>query len=158
MQEEMNFTIRPARPKEADKLTDIALAAKRHWGYPEEWMALWLSELECTPEFVSKDHVCCAEVNGDLAGFYSVIEDNGIWSVEDFWVHPTHMGCGIGRRLFLHAVDFVAESGGKTLRVVSDPNAESFYVKMGARRIGYVSSKPEGRQLPLLEVTIKEKH
>ncbi len=41
-------------------------------------------------------------------------------------------------------------SGGATLRIASDPNAEGFYLKMGARRVGETPSQPEGRALPLL--------
>jgi hypothetical protein len=39
------------------------------------------------------------------------------------------------------------------VRIQSEPNAEGFYVKMGARRIGSVeSSVMKGRLLPLMEV------
>jgi hypothetical protein len=36
------------------------------------------------------------------------------------------------------------------LRIASDPFAEGFYRRMGARRVGVVPSTPRGRTLPLL--------
>ena len=34
------ISIRRVTPHEADALTQIALAAKAYWGYPERWMEL----------------------------------------------------------------------------------------------------------------------
>lgn len=33
--------IRRVLPEEAAQLSRIALAAKRHWGYPERWIEAW---------------------------------------------------------------------------------------------------------------------
>ena len=40
------------------------------------------------------------------------------------------------------------------LRIVSDPNAEAFYLRKGAIRAGLVDSLPAGRQLPLLSLAL----
>jgi GNAT superfamily N-acetyltransferase len=157
MHGEMEISIRRAEPTDASALTDIAMAAKRHWDYPEEWLTLWRSELTATPAFIQTHPVYCALVATRLAAFYSLTESDGIWSFDDFWVCPKHMGMGIGRRLFNHATDVIRSEGGKTLRIESDPNAEGFYIKMGAHRIGHVPSQPEGRRLPLLEAAIGER-
>ncbi|MCB9089707.1 MAG: GNAT family N-acetyltransferase [Calditrichae bacterium] len=50
------------------------------------------------------------------------------------------MGQGAGARLFRHAVAALASHGIKHLKIVSDPHAEGFYQKMGARRVGAVAS------------------
>lgn len=42
-----------ALPAEASILTDIAFAAKRHWGYPEAWIAQWRSALTITPQQIA---------------------------------------------------------------------------------------------------------
>mgnify|MGYP003693542487 CR=1 FL=1 len=48
-----------------------------------------------------------------------------------------------------------ADSAIRALIVVSDPNAEGFYLKMGCRRIGTRPSELEdGRQLPLLRLAL----
>ncbi len=65
------------------------------------------------------------------------------------WVAPERVGGG-GAALFAHAVETARAEGASQLRISSDPNAEGFYVKMGARRVGEVPSRPPGRMLPLL--------
>jgi hypothetical protein len=42
--------------------------------------------------------------------------------------------------------------GYTTLTIVADPNAEEFYTRMGARRVGVVATVTEGkaRELPVL--------
>lgn len=74
--------------------------------------------------------------------------------LEHLWVAPTHIGTGIGRRLVAHATERLRAEGVRTVRIESDPNAEGFYVKMGARRVGEVASTPAGRTLPLLVLTL----
>jgi hypothetical protein len=43
-----------------------------------------------------------------------------------------------------------------TSTVPSDPNAQGFYVKMGAQRVGEVPSRPPGRTLPLLVLRLTD--
>ena len=38
--------------EDADALTEIAFAAKRHWRYPENWIRQWQEALTITPEYV----------------------------------------------------------------------------------------------------------
>lgn len=45
----MSIALRPATPADAAVLTEIAHAAKRHWGYPERWVQLWRAALTITP-------------------------------------------------------------------------------------------------------------
>ncbi len=37
----------------AGSLSAIALAAKRHWRYPERWIEIWTPILTLTPEYVT---------------------------------------------------------------------------------------------------------
>jgi GNAT superfamily N-acetyltransferase len=57
-------------------------------------------------------------------------------TLEDLWVDPVAIGSGVGRRLFDHAVVTAAGLGLTSLLIESDPNAEGFYLAMGAERIG----------------------
>jgi ribosomal protein S18 acetylase RimI-like enzyme len=64
------------------------------------------------------------------------------------------MGAGIGARLLREAIEAIAAAGGGTLEIASDPNAEGFYLRMGAIRVGSLPSWPAGRRLPLLVVDV----
>jgi len=146
----MRFRIRPADPSERDALTDIAHEAKAHWGYPPEWMALWRDDLVFEAAAFGRWRIFCAVAGGDVVGVCSVSRDGTQAELENIWVLPDFMGHGIGRALFKHAAAEARRDGARRLRIVSDPHARGFYEKLGARRVGSVPSKPEGRRLPCL--------
>jgi len=134
----MNLTpvFRRAQPAEAAQLTQIALAAKQSWGYPDEWMAEWRPDLTITPGYIGSSPVWVAEVEGAVAGFVGLVRTDGDWQLEHLWVRPEFHGGGVGRALFGEAVRQARAAGATELRIKSDPNAEAFYLKMGAVRTG----------------------
>jgi GNAT superfamily N-acetyltransferase len=148
--------IRRARPHEAALLTEIAHAAKRHWGYPERWMAEWRGALTITPDQVERDDVWLAEVDGVTAGFHCVSVDGERATLEHLWLAPEMIGRGLGAALFRHAAGVSAERGARTLVIDSDPNAEGFYLRMGAVSRGEVRADVAGtaRTLPRLELAL----
>jgi GNAT superfamily N-acetyltransferase len=143
--------IRRAVADDADALTAVAHAAKRHWGYPEAWMALWRRDLTLTVEFIERYPVHCAVDADAIVGFYALLFAGADCELEHFWVVPARMGAGVGRALFEHAVERCRAIGAERLWINADPNAEGFYRRMGARRVGEVLSTPAGRTLPRLE-------
>jgi ribosomal protein S18 acetylase RimI-like enzyme len=147
-----------ARPSDAEALTRIAFAAKRYWGYPERWIEHWRESLTITPEFIRHNEVHAAVVEGEPAGFYALVGKGGKIELEHLWVLPEHMGEGVGRALFVHAVGRAAASGADLLSIESDPNAEGFYRRMGARRTGEINYSIAGqrRTLPLLIVDVRD--
>ena len=148
------MTIRPAHASDATRLTAIARAAKRHWGYPDEWLQLWEPELTVTPDHILDLQVFCAEDDDAVVGFCAVSCDAPGAELEHLWIEPDAIGRGIGSELLDQALTVAREAGARHLRIASDPHAEGFYLQRGARRIGTVPSTPEGRHLPLLELTI----
>lgn len=148
------FHIAPAVPSDAPQLTEIALAAKRHWNYPERWIEIWRPALAITPDYVAAGGVYAARHPGGILGFYGLLEKHRTWWLEHLWVLPAHIGRGVGRALFRHAVETASSRGASALKIEADPNAESFYLRMGARRFGETISEVEGqrRVLPLLQV------
>ncbi len=144
---------RSARPDEAALLSEIAFAAKQHWGYPPEWMALWRPDLTVTPEYIRSQPVEVAEVEGEVVGFAGLSMLEGHRYLEHLWLRPGQIGRSIGRALFQEAVRLARAAGATGLQTKSDPNAEGFYVKMGAVRTGQEVYQLPGltrRELPLL--------
>ncbi len=153
----MKLEIRKVKPEEAATLTDIAFTAKRYWGYPESWIEAWREELTITSDYIQSNIVFAAEENDRLIGFYAMVTLPGKTELDHLWVLPEAIGKGIGRQLLEHAIGQVMVAGGNKLEIVSDPNAEGFYLKAGAKRIGEVISEIEGRQrkLPRLKIEIQ---
>ena len=127
---------RRAHPQDAAALTQIALTAKQSWGYPDEWMAEWRADLTITPGYIGSSPVWVAEVDGTVAGFLGLVQSDGHWYLEHLWVLPSFHGRGLGRALFDEAVRLARAAGATELHIKSDPNAEAFYLKMGAVRTG----------------------
>ena len=140
-----------ARPEDADTLTAVAFAAKRHWGYPEGWIQSWQEILTVTPKLVAENPTFSATEDDRVIGFYSLTAEPRP-DLTHLWVLPVAMGRGIGRALFEHAVEQARTLGLASFEIEADPNAESFYLHMGAKRIGTNVSEIEGarRELPLL--------
>ena len=141
-----------ARPDDAGALTRISFAAKRYWGYPERWISRWEESLTITPDFVRRNEVYAAVVEGEIVGFYALVGEGQRVELEHLWVSPEHIGAGVGRALFDHAVRRAASLGASSLGIEAEPNAEGFYRRMGARRVGEISYPIDGqeRTLPLL--------
>jgi len=151
----MNAHIRRALPAEADALTQIALSAKRHWGYPARWMEIWTPQLTFSPAYFQENETWVAEEDHPIA-FYTLQERDGNASIENLWVLPEYIGQGVGKQLFLHAISRSLELGYKTLQLEADPNAVRFYEKMGMHKTGERYSEIEGqpRSLPIMEIDL----
>jgi ribosomal protein S18 acetylase RimI-like enzyme len=142
----------------AGTLTNIAFASKRHWGYPERWITIWTPLLTVSVQYIENHDTYVAWEAGGAVGFYAICVDKSKASLEHFWVHPESMGKGIGRRLIQHALSSCRAQQIELLVIESDPNAQGFYEKMGARQIGELFGDVEGlpRTLPVLEITLND--
>jgi GNAT superfamily N-acetyltransferase len=145
-----------ATPDQAKALTEIAFAAKRHWGYPERWIQIWSPILTVSEEFIEKHDTFVAYVEERPVGFYAISLEGKNASVEHLWVLPEYMGKGIGAELFRHMLSRCKELGARILEIESDPNAQGFYEHMGAKKVresvGEVDGQP--RILPVLEIIL----
>src|ERR1051325_3964666 len=130
--------IRPATANEASVLTHIAIDAKRYWGYPEHWIKHWESDLTISSEFILDNHVYVAEDNGQIQGFYALIVTGNKAELDHMWVTPACIGTGVGKELFLDAME----------------RAAAFYRRMGATDVGETDASFDGvtRKLPRLKI------
>jgi predicted N-acetyltransferase YhbS len=67
------------------------------------------------------------------------------------------MGSGIGRALFERSKRRAAERGASVLELSADPNAEGFYARLGAQRIGEIPAGMNGeenRVLPRMRINL----
>jgi len=150
------ISIRRTVPKEADVLTQLALSAKAHWGYPDRWMEIWTAQLTFSPEYFEENESWLFVDNAKPIAFYTLQEKNGNAWLENLWVLPEYIGKGVGKQLFLHATELARRRGYKTLQLEADPNAVGFYEKMGMHKIGERHSEIEGqpRSLPIMEIDL----
>lgn len=90
-----------------------------------------------------------------MVGFYALVGRPPRLELEHCWVTPAWIGRGVGARLVADAAATARALGATMLRIASDPYAEGFYARLGARRVGAVPSTPRGRTLPLLLLDVR---
>jgi len=148
--------IRHAHPAEAAILTDIAVAAKRHWRYAEALMQLWYDSLQVTPARIEQQAIYVATVEEEVIGFYALIPtaSPAVYELDDLWIRPDFIGQGVGRQLFAHAVALARAQGGTMLQLIAEPNALGFYQKLGMTKIGERPSQPVGRVLEVMALPL----
>jgi N-acetylglutamate synthase-like GNAT family acetyltransferase len=147
--------IRRATTDDVDTLTQIALDAKRHWGYPEHWIEHWEADLTITPEFLTTNQVYVFEADDEIRGFYALCVSEKC-ELEHLWVKPPFIGTGIGKELFLDAMERAAQLNVNQIELSADPNAAGFYERMGAQQVGEVESEVDGqtRKLPRMKIDV----
>ncbi len=152
----MKIVIEKPKPEDAEELTKVAIVSKKHWGYPDRWFDLWKDELLITPESIRSREFYVCRNRKEVVFIYSVQHISGKkYELEDCWVAPQYIGKGYGRVLFEHLESTLESLDCRKLVIESDPNAEGFYLRMGAIRVGEKASKIKGRVLPILEYEIK---
>lgn len=147
----MEFIIRSAQVDEAEALSALCKRSKAHWGYDAAFMQLSNASLTISPTLISTGRVIVAE-DSTLLGMASLepLKD-GTYDLLHMFVDPAAIGRGVGAALFLEIAARAKAEGACTLSILADPHAESFYLRMGAVRIGDAPSDAvPGRMLPLL--------
>jgi GNAT superfamily N-acetyltransferase len=150
--------LRDATVADLDALSALAYASKAHWGYDDSFMRACRDELTVHAVDLERAvvRVATEEMERGLLGFHCVAPLTADL-VELTWcfVAPPAMGRGVGRALLADAASVAALAGARVLRIEADPNAEAFYLRHGARRVGEVpSASVPGRALPLLELAV----
>ncbi len=144
-------TIRRAEQRDRDELARLSFRSKAYWGYDAAFMESVREQLTPSESYIAGGRVFLAEApNGEVLGFYGFLyEDDQLW-LYDMFIVPEAIRTGVGRMLWNHAVDLARATGEPAFYIESDPNAEEFYLKMGALRNGQRIAAGSGRSLPVL--------
>jgi GNAT superfamily N-acetyltransferase len=145
------IVLRAARPDEAALLGEIAWRAKGYWGYDADFLEACREELTFGAADIEQRRIVVAEAAGTVVGFYSLDGLPSEGELGNMWIEPGAIGTGLGRQLWTHAINTAQAAGFKQLSIEADPNAEGFYLAMGAERTGETpSGSIPGRVLPLM--------
>lgn len=151
----MTTRLRRARPGEADLISAVAMRSKAYWGYSAEFLAACEDELTFTEEDCLSEQTMVAEVDEEIAGFFMLGGTPPVGELRNLFVDPAYIGTGIGRILLVRALSNARADGFTSLVLDSDPGAENFYARFGARRVGEVASGSiAGRMLPQMQFVL----
>ena len=149
-----SYLVKKSSPDEYLKLSEIALISKAYWGYSEDLIDLWKSELIVSSKMIENFISYTAFYNDEIVGFWlrEPIED-----ISDgrFFIHPRHIKKGCGRLLWQAVMKEASRRKIKKFVFETDKFALGFYEKMGGRLVKYIdSSYIKGLKLPIVEVIV----
>ncbi len=148
-------TIRRATPDDAAILTELTFRSKAHWGYSAEFMETARLALTITPAMIENSVAFVLEEVGRVCGYYALEKPDGdSILLESLFIDADAIGTGCGEALLKHALAQAAEGGHRIVKLEADPNAEGFYRRMGAERIGQRESSIPGRFLPMMRFVL----
>ena len=134
-----NRIIRQATGADSAALTRMVRESSAYTG---EYRKI-VENIEISPAQIARDTVYVCEVDGQVAGFYSLKRHEGSIELDYMFVDNTYTGSGVGRLLFEHMLDEAKQLGYSEVEIIAHPPAEAFYAKMGAGRVGM--QPPAGR-------------
>jgi GNAT superfamily N-acetyltransferase len=152
------YTIRRATTDEAGLLTALTRRSKAYWGYDATFMAKANSFLFVSADSIAQFDVFVAEDTEGIAGYYELepVSDTGKGWLESLFIEPRAIGTGCGKFLWQHLLTTARTRGYTVIEWEADPNAEGFYARMGAYRIGAnESGVTAGRMLPVMRIELQ---
>jgi len=155
-----SIAVRDAVPGDADFLSELAMRSKAHWGYSRSFMEACRQELSVDPARIL-DEACLYRVaveDESIVGFYALerVSDSD-FELDALFVEPACIGRGIGRLMVADAAAAAVEKSARRIIIQGDPNAEDFYLAVGASRAGMRESRSvPGRFLPVFEIVLGE--
>lgn len=146
----MGIAVRPARPEEADALTDLSLRSKQSNGYDDAFMAACVEELTVRAADIEAGDFWVAEADGIRGCAWLCPDTDGPGGqVHAFFIDPARQRRGVGRLLWAHILKRATALGLMHLYLDADPNAVPFYEAMGFQVTGAVpSGSIPGRTIP----------
>lgn len=137
------WVIRPARPGEHLTLNELAFRSSRQiWNYPDDFMAWEPEAIAVKSEYIANNIVSVMEIDGRLVGFSMLRGDPPEIELSRLMVEPDSAGKGIGRVLWKHAIATSRALGASVITLDADPNAEPFYLRMGAVTVEIADWEP----------------
>lgn len=150
-----DLSIRAARPAECAQLSDLALRSKGHWGYSAAFLQACQRELTYDESLCASGRLRIGIAGSKLVGFSLVTGSPPRGELQALFLDPDSIGLGFGKALLFDALRHASVQGFEHLVLDADPGAESFYLHLGAKRIGTsASGSIPGRVLPHLEFVL----
>ena len=146
--------IRPGREGDFERLREIALDAKAHWGYDRALVEEWAQAGDFEPETLRSRLLYVAEAEGQPVGWAALIPRGEVGWLEDLWVEPAWIGRGLGRALFERVAAEARQLGARRLEWEAEPNAAGFYEHLGGAYVRDSEETEWGRVLQVLAVDL----
>ena len=119
--------LRPARPAEAERLSELVMRSKAAWGYDDAFLDACREQLRIRPGEVIRRRTVIAERCGTPLGVATLDGDPPEGELGLLFVEPDTMRQGVGRALYRHVLAEAGRLGFRRLAIDADPHAVPFY-------------------------------
>ena len=137
-------------------LTEITKKSKAFWGYSEEQIKKWESNLTVSKEYILKNEVFnLIDDDDEIVGYNSWIKnvDNSV-KLDKLFVLPEFIGKGYGKLLMNDFLEKMKHQKIDRITLDAEPNAEKFYQKLGFTKIGEFETSIKNRFMPIMEMKL----
>lgn len=147
--------IEKANINDNETLTSITKKSKAYWGYSEEQIQKWDKNLTISQDYIRNNNTFKLTENDLILGYYSYLfENEKTVKLDNLFILPEHIGKGFGKQLLLDFLNRMKEEKIEKIILDSEPNAESFYSKMGFVKIGEFETSIKNRFMPIMEMKL----
>ena len=156
-----SLKIRKAQLEDLPELNRVLRASKGHWGYSQAYLDEFMEKLGVTENCIANYQIFCVNVDDQFVGFYGFRKNEDDKDELDFFfLDPRYIGKGIGLLMWDSCLDTAKTLGIKDFVLNSEPNAETFYLKLGCKKIGYKKSVVswETRSIPIMSYSLEATH
>lgn len=148
--------VEKANRTDANKITELTIRSKDHWGYGKDQIEAWRAELTITPKYIDENQVIKVTKEEQLVGFYAYQASNSkVVKLNFLFIEPDFIGKGYGKILMKDFLKRVEKDGYESATLDADPNAEKFYRSFGFDVVGKLKTAIKDRFLPIMELKIK---
>lgn len=147
--------ISKATTEDAVVLTNITKKSKAYWGYSNELIKSWSSQLTITTNYIEIYDVYKLVINDLIVGYYSynILEKDTV-QLDNLFLLPEYIGTGLGTFLMNDFLDRCKALKFQKVVLDADPNAENFYKKHGFITIRQIETSIKDRFLPIMELNL----
>jgi len=147
-----NLKYYDAIPADSELLSATSKISKKFWGYSNELIQLWKTDLEISEEYILENIVVKVYDGETFVGFFAIkLHENENPEIDHLWLKPENIRRNYGREIFKFITNFLSSKGFKKATLIAEPNAKGFYEKMGGIIKGKFESKISGRFLEIYE-------
>ena len=138
-------------------LTAITKKSKAYWGYSEEQILKWNTNLTVSQDYIKENNTFKLIKDKTIIGYYSyIIKEEKIVKLDNLFVLPEYIGKGFGKYLMDDFLNRMRKEEIEKVTLESEPNAEKFYLKIGFKKIGAFETLIKNRFMPIMEMNLKQ--
>ncbi len=151
-----HYVIKKVRPDNTTILNNIMARSLAMWGYTPQQIEKAAEVLKITEEFLDKSVCYVAKIDDLIKGFFCIAPNRSeALSEAKFYIEPDSIRLGLGTKLWNKVIHELRTEEVRCFKFLIDPNAQGFYEKLGAIRIGeQLSDVTEGYMIPIMKYNI----